>query len=185
MNNCWQSNKKNSVIEIQSSVCIRSHELIVNVQLSDLEVMVVVRWAFFQVKDKLYFRDSERTRLQRMLLCYCLNLWCMCTSVHTAPECCEQFYSLPLQGRSKRSRTDSEEGGRFCWYGCAHACREILQFEKRAAGGGGHMTEGCKIIEAMKDVVTNDCSLSLYSILLPLPDGRLEWAMGYASSHLL
>lgn len=36
------------------------------------------------------------------------------------------------------------------------------------------MTEGCKIIEAMKDVVTNDCSLSLYSILLPLPDGRLE-----------
>lgn len=62
----------------------------------------------------------------------------MSTSVHAAPECCEQFCSLPLQDRSKRSKTDLEEGDRFRWYGSAYAHREILQFEKKAAGGESH-----------------------------------------------
>lgn len=62
----------------------------------------------------------------------------------------------------------------FVGMGLPMHAEKYFSLRKGQLEGGGHMTEGCKIIEAMKDVVTNDCSLSLYSILLPLPDGRLE-----------
>lgn len=54
----------------------------------------------------------------------------------------------------------------FIGMGLLMHAKKYFSLRKRQLEGH-HVTEGCKIFEAKEDVVANDCSLSLYSLLLP------------------
>lgn len=103
------------------------------------------------------------------LLCCSVHPWCMCISIHAIPQCSVQFGSLPPRESGNGFGTDSEKV--ILLVGMDLLVHAELLYSIRLRSGlrqlRGHITENYKIPGAMADVVANDYSLLLFSLLSP------------------